>query len=161
MKVAKVFRWEGAHRLPWHEGGCENLHGHSYRMEVIVEGPTDTHGMVIDFKDIKALLQPLVKAWDHAVLVSASDAKLLEAIKLLQSKHFVLPFDSTSENLCLFVLDYLGTQGYATLKNLGITTLTVRLQETETCYAEHAQPLSPYADAQPLYLDNQNFLLPG
>lgn len=159
MKVAKVFRWEGAHRLPWHEGGCENLHGHSYRMEVEVEGTSDARGMVIDFKDIKALLKPLVKAWDHAVLVASSDSKLLEAVELLDSKHFILPFDSTSENLCQFVLDYLGSQGYAQLQALGITTLRVRVQETETCYAERAQPLSAYANMQPRQIDIQNHLL--
>lgn len=41
MIVAKQFRWEGAHRLPWHDGLCKNNHGHSYKMEASVDGAVD------------------------------------------------------------------------------------------------------------------------
>ena len=37
MKVAKRFRWEGAHRLPWHAGLCRHLHGHSYALTVVFD----------------------------------------------------------------------------------------------------------------------------
>ena len=150
MKVAKRFRWEAAHRLPWHQGGCENLHGHSYYMMVEVEGEPDDRGMLIDFKEIKRLLKPLVDAWDHAVLVADDDTALLQAIDILNSKHFILPFDSTSENLCTFVLDHLGRQGYEILKQHRVTTLRVRVQETETCYAEQESRVSAYAGAAAL-----------
>ncbi len=75
MKIAKRFRWEAAHRLPWHEGLCRNLHGHSYRMTVELEGEPDARGMVLDFKHLKRVLKPLVDAWDHAILVAESDAE--------------------------------------------------------------------------------------
>lgn len=145
MKVAKVFRWEGAHRLPWHEGGCQNLHGHSYRMVVEVEGEPDERGMVIDFQAIKTVLNPLVQAWDHAVLVADDDTELRQAMELLGTRHFILPFDSTSENLCTFVIDYLCRQGYDTLARHHVTTVRVRVQETETCYAELERPVAAYA----------------
>lgn len=145
MKVAKQFRWEGAHRLPWHQEGCQNVHGHSYRLTVELEGAPDARGMVIDFKEIKRLLKPLIDAWDHATLVAEEDEKLLEAIQLLETKHYVLPFDSTSENLCAFVADYLGTKGFETLSRHGIETIRVHVRETETCYAELERPVAAYA----------------
>ena len=145
MTVSKRFRWEGAHRLPWHTGGCQNLHGHSYLMWVKLEGTPDDQGIVIDFKDIKAVLKPLVEAWDHAVLVAEDDDALQEAVDLLGSKHFVLPYDTTSENLCTFVADYLGTEALGLLQKLNISTIRVRIQETETCYAELVKPVASYA----------------
>ena len=137
MKVAKKFRWEGAHRLPWHTDGCQNLHGHSYQMWVELSGPTGRNGMLIEFKEIKKVLAPLVKSWDHGVLVADSDAELLQAIALLKSKHYILPFDTTSENICLFVIDYLSQNALDILLQHNIERVYVKLQETETCYAEH------------------------
>ena len=144
MKAAKRFRWEGAHRLPWHTGGCQHLHGHSYYMMVELEGEPDERGMLIDFKDIKRVLKPLVDAWDHATLVADDDALLLQAVELLGSKHFVLPYDSTSENLCRYVTDYLGTHARDTLLEHNVMTIRVRLQETETCYAELEVTVATY-----------------
>lgn len=56
MKVAKRFRWEAAHRLPWHEGQCRHLHGHSYRMTVELRGDPSGDGMLMDFKHLKQIL---------------------------------------------------------------------------------------------------------
>ena len=137
MKVAKRFRWEAAHRLPWHTGGCQNLHGHSYYMWVEFSGMSDEKGMLIDFKDIKNVLGSLVDAWDHSVLVGESDEDLLKAVKLLKSKHYILPYDTTSENICQFVMEYLAEHALDLLIEYQISSVGVKLQETETCYAEH------------------------
>lgn len=145
MKVAKRFRWEGAHRLPWHTEGCQHLHGHSYQMWVELSGEVVAQGMFIDFKAIKAVLDPLVSAWDHAILVADSDEQLLAAIDLLVSKHYILPYDTTSENLCQFVIDYLFTQAADLLATHHISAVKVKLQETETCFAELEMPVASLA----------------
>lgn len=144
MKASKRFRWEGAHRLPWHTGGCQNLHGHSYEMWVELEGTPDERGMLIDFKEIKQVLKPLVEAWDHATLVADYDEDLKRAIDLLGSKHFVLPYDSTSENLCQYTADYLGSEGLDVLLAHRIASIRVRVMETETCYGELEVPVAKY-----------------
>jgi 6-pyruvoyltetrahydropterin/6-carboxytetrahydropterin synthase len=141
MTIAKRFRWEGAHRLPWHQGGCQHLHGHSYRMTVELDGTPDARGLLIDFKELKALLQPLIDAWDHATLVAEDDVALREALERLDSKHVILPFDTTSENLCTYVAEHLARQGAEVLRAHRIATIRVRLQETETCYAEAERSL--------------------
>jgi 6-pyruvoyltetrahydropterin/6-carboxytetrahydropterin synthase len=145
MKVAKRFRWEAAHRLPWHEGQCKYVHGHSYRMMVEVEGETDERGMLIDFKHLKRTLKPLIEKWDHATLIADYDEELRDAIESLGSKYYVLPFDSTAENMCTYVANYLGTKAYDTLRDHRVETIRVKVYETETCYAEIERPLSEYA----------------
>ncbi|GAB5519389.1 MAG: 6-carboxytetrahydropterin synthase QueD [Rhodothermales bacterium] len=141
MRVAKRFRWEGAHRLPWHTGGCQHLHGHSYVMFVEVDGEPDAQGMLIDFKAIKQIVKPLVEQWDHATFVAEDDAPLRQAMATLGSKHYVLPYDSTSENLCRYVLDHMAREGAEVLQAHGVRSIRVRLQETETCYAEDTRVL--------------------
>lgn len=136
MKVAKRFRWEAAHRLPWHEGACRNLHGHSYRMLVELEGEVGANGMVIDFHDIKRLVGPTVEAWDHALLVAESDGPLMEIAATTGWKSVTFPFDTTVENLCTHVVRTIAADHGETLRNRGIRAVTVRIEETETCYAE-------------------------
>ena len=148
MKIAKRFRWEGAHRLPWHEGLCRNLHGHSYRLTVELEGEPDARGMVLDFKHLKQALDPLIDAWDHALLIAESDAVLLDVAAQTGWKHAVLPFDTTAENLSDYVAGYLCEQAAEMLRAHHIRRVRVRLEETETCYAEaeRAVALEPHAN---------------
>jgi 6-pyruvoyltetrahydropterin/6-carboxytetrahydropterin synthase len=60
--VTRAFTFEAAHQLPWHEGKCRNLHGHSYRLEVTVEGPVGPQGIVVDFAAIKEVVERVVIA---------------------------------------------------------------------------------------------------
>lgn len=141
MKVSKRFRWEAAHRLPWHEGACRFVHGHSYRMMVELEGePTeDTPGgsaMLIDFKHVKRMVMPLVDAMDHAMLINKTDTDLKEAVEKLESKIYIMPYDSTAENLALHVAEEIEEEGAAVLRQHGVHTIRVQVWETETCYAE-------------------------
>ena len=148
MTVAKRFRWEAAHRLPWHEGPCDNLHGHSYRMTVELEGTPDERGMLVDFQDVKQALKPLVDAWDHAILVAETDRELRQIVEQTGWKHALLPCDTTAENLSTHVADYLCKEAGDMLRANDVETVRVRLAETETCYAEAEQRVlaAPQAD---------------
>lgn len=141
MKIAKRFRWEGAHRLPWHDGPCRDLHGHSYEMFVEVEGEPDENGLLMDFKHLKRALMPLIDTWDHATLVAASDDELLGVMQTTGWRHAVLPYDTTAENICIFVAEYLIETSREQLETRRVHTVRVRVAETETCYAEAVRSL--------------------
>lgn len=149
MRVAKRFKWEAAHRLPWHDGPCANLHGHSYRMTVELEGTPDERGMLIDFQHIKRVLKPLIASWDHAVLIGAGDDALADAMAQLGTCTFTFPTDTTTENICAYVVHYLGTRALQTLQAHNVETIRVRLAETETCYAEMEQTVAHFAAQDP------------
>ena len=71
MRIFKTFRFESAHRLPHVPEGhkCGRLHGHSYVVDVHVEGPVGrTSGWVVDFAEIEAAWRPLDDALDHRLL---------------------------------------------------------------------------------------------
>lgn len=71
MEIFKEFLFEAAHLLPHTPPGhkCRNLHGHSFRVEIHVEGPTvEPEGWVVDFASLTAAWAPLHALVDHHFL---------------------------------------------------------------------------------------------
>lgn len=76
FRLEKSFRCEAAHKLPYHDGKCARLHGHSWVIIVAVEGEDTTlhthgpkGGMLVDYGDIKSVVQPIVDEYlDHHYL---------------------------------------------------------------------------------------------
>lgn len=71
MEIFKEFTIEAAHWLPNVPEGhkCRRMHGHSFRIQVSVEGPVDARlGWVMDFADIKAAFEAIEDQIDHRCL---------------------------------------------------------------------------------------------
>lgn len=67
--VFKDFQFAAAHAIRGHTRGCENLHGHNYRVRVHVAArELDELGMVLDFADLKAVVQEVLGPFDHRVI---------------------------------------------------------------------------------------------
>ncbi len=132
MKIAKEFRWEMGHRLPKHNGKCVNIHGHSYKMMVEFTGEILEDGMVLDYYDVKQVVNPIVDELDHAFLVSKYDTDVIDALVKLNSNHVIVDFDSTAENLCNYFLDKIEKAGLPE----NISAIKVKVFETENTYAE-------------------------
>lgn len=61
--------FSAAHSLRGYEGACERLHGHNYRVDVVLCGERlNELGMLMDFKEVKAALAEIVGAFDHQFL---------------------------------------------------------------------------------------------
>jgi 6-pyruvoyltetrahydropterin/6-carboxytetrahydropterin synthase len=76
--VSKEVEFDAGHRVPDHDSKCFNVHGHRYKVRASVaandlqmEGSST--GMVVDFGDLKAVLQELALAFDHHLLVFDGD----------------------------------------------------------------------------------------
>jgi len=66
MFLSKDFTFDSAHFLTKYHGKCENLHGHTYKLRVTVEGPVGEEGMVMDFKELKAVVKErVIDRYDH------------------------------------------------------------------------------------------------
>ncbi len=120
ITVTKRFKFEAAHFLPYYDGACANMHGHSYHLDVTVSGDlcTDTNnpkcGMIIDFKDLKALVNNIVGKYDHSVL----------------NEYYTNP---TAE----LMVEDIGQRILEELTDKGLYLVSVKLWETETSYAEY------------------------
>ncbi|MEH8064121.1 6-carboxytetrahydropterin synthase QueD [Gallibacterium anatis] len=140
LKVAKEFSFDMAHLLDGHDGKCQNLHGHTYKLQVIVSGETEDNGakkgMVIDFADLKrAVNELIISPMDHAFIYDQSserETKIAQLLQQLNSKTFALPMRSTAENLAQFIFQRLQ-------ENVGFHLHSVRLWETPTSFAEYGE----------------------
>ena len=87
--------FDAAHSLRGYDGECQRLHGHTWDVEVSIEGTDlDGIGIVYDFKTLKADLRSVLDDYDHRHL------------------NEVEPFDAmnaTAENLARVVFERIAT----------------------------------------------------
>ncbi len=116
--VARRFEFQAAHHLPRHPGKCKDLHGHTYRFDVLCEGPIDADsGMVVDFADVKAAV--------HERVLNRLDHKLLNDI-------IEYP---TAEHIAAWI--------WQALADTELPIVEIRLWETTSCYVVYrGEPLA-------------------
>jgi len=69
MKLGVVTHFDAAHSLPGYEGKCRNVHGHTYTLEVIVEGKVNPKtNFVLDYTELKKILGEVTDNLDHTYL---------------------------------------------------------------------------------------------
>jgi len=69
MIISKTFTFSAAHKLPWHEGKCKNLHGHNYILTVFLKGSLNKDGILKDYYDISEDVNTLIiRTLDHKYL---------------------------------------------------------------------------------------------
>ena len=71
VELRREFRFEAAHRLPLVPAGhkCARLHGHSFRVEIVLAGPVDpATGWLVDFAAVDQAFAPLLAMLDHHCL---------------------------------------------------------------------------------------------
>ena len=139
IRINKVFHFEMAHVLFQHDGACKNIHGHSYKLCVCVQGepieksghPKD--GMVIDFGILKKIVQEhIIDIYDHSlVLNAAADEKWLNSLKNISTKLIIHDFQPTSEKLVAYFAEIL--QKHLPDK---VDLFSLQLHETPTAYVE-------------------------
>ncbi|MDC1067860.1 6-carboxytetrahydropterin synthase [Candidatus Kapabacteria bacterium] len=134
VKLGKEFIWQMAHRLPYHDAGCQNIHGHSYKMILTLEGELNDKGMLLDFYDIATIVEPfLMGKLDHAMVCNSSDKKMIDFLKENGMKYFVFDEYTTCENLCGLFMRELKPK-FAEHKNIKV--IGIRIFETADAYAE-------------------------
>ena len=80
-----------AHNLRGYEGECENLHGHNWKVEVMVTSKElNKIGLAVDFRVLKKMLEGILEKLDHKYL------------------NEILPFDKenpSSENIARYIFN--------------------------------------------------------
>jgi 6-pyruvoyltetrahydropterin/6-carboxytetrahydropterin synthase len=117
--VSKEFTFDSAHHLHCYEGKCQSMHGHTYKLQIIVAGKTDHRGITIDFNDIKRMAKArIIDLLDHRYLNEA-----------------LPPMNTTAENMVVWMYE----QMEDALKEEGwfpaVKVEEIRLWETPTSYA--------------------------
>ena len=140
IRITKQFNFETAHALYGYDGKCKNIHGHNYKLSVTVLGAPiqdkshPKYGMVIDFSDLKKIVkEEIVDPFDHATIFNKNTPHLELANILMDNGHKIVLVDyqPTSE---MMVINFAEKISRKLPKNIQLFSL--KLQETESCYAE-------------------------
>ena len=82
MIVGKQFHFDAAHFLPGHPT-CGKIHGHTWRVDVELQGPLGLEGMVFDFARLKEVMDQILKDYDHSNLNDSLARPTCEIIAML------------------------------------------------------------------------------
>ena len=125
MRIARNYEVSSAHLLPNHKGKCQNLHGHNYVIEVVIEGKVNTdkdspeYGMVVDFDRLDRIMKVVVlDPYDHWFLNEVLDYP-------------------TAERIVADILDRVEEP----LSREGLSSVTIRVHETSKSWAEATRSL--------------------
>lgn len=134
MKLVTEKTISASHFLPEHLGKCKNLHGHNFRIRVMIKGPVKTKvnlenseeiGMIVDFQRIKAILNK----YDHRNLNDMDEFKIAPP---------------TAENLATL----LGYEIYALEESF--TEVVVQVYESKDSYIEWNNHDDFFSDSSPV-----------
>ena len=119
FELTVISDFSAAHRLRGYTGKCENLHGHNWKVSVVVESKDlNRIGIVMDFKDIKKELNNVLEKLDH---------------KDLNNLVFFKKINPSSENIASFIYSRISSK----LKDKGVKIKKVSVWETDTSCASY------------------------
>ena len=69
FQVSVEETFSAGHALRGYRGKCENVHGHNYKVRIVLEGPgLDSIGLLYDFTHVKRVVREIVAEVDHKFL---------------------------------------------------------------------------------------------
>lgn len=146
-RICKTIEIETGHMLSKHADNCRYPHGHSRKVEIILEAAElDQNDMVCDFKAIKDALQDLMKHYDHAMFMNTSDPMYATFKESYGDRVIGLEQrDPTTEVICRIMFDRV-SQALQVYRQPGehaypvsddVRLVRVRTWETSTSWAEY------------------------
>ena len=109
FRLAVKSEFSAAHSLREYKGKCESLHGHNWKVEaVVVAGKLHNAGLVLDFHEIKKLLNESLEELDH---------------KHINELKYFKKVNPTSENLAQYIFNKISSRlpkGICKLKELTV-----------------------------------------
>ena len=143
MIIRKLFKFENAHivRNCSTQRCSENIHGHSYKVEIFLESNyLDDGQMVYDFGLMKLTIKELIEAFDHSIaLWSGDDENYLAEMKKHSSRWVELPVSPSAEQfsrvIFLMVERVLACTGMVNGER-EVRLHSVIVHETDTGYAQ-------------------------
>lgn len=138
-RIGKTFEFESGHLLSKHPGACRFPHGHSRKVEFVLEADVlNENDMVCDFQTLKEATAEIVRQFDHAFCLNTSAPKYAE-MKAAYGERIVAfeNIDPTTEVLAKRIFDAakIKLANFAPHSRL----IKVRVWETARTWAEFSE----------------------
>lgn len=119
FEVSVEYSFAAGHALRGYKGKCENVHGHNYKVQLVVGGEElDSAGLLMDFVEVRKTIKVLVERLDHHFL------------------NDIPPFDKlnpSAENIAKYFYDELESE----VRARGHQVQAVTIWETDTTSATY------------------------
>ncbi len=110
--------FSSAHYLRNYQGKCENLHGHNWKVEIVVKGESlNKSGMLVDFGILKRYLKEVLDLLDHKCINDEID--------------YFKDKSPSSENIAKYIYDNMSDR----LKDFDVSVDYVKVFESENSFA--------------------------
>lgn len=143
MIIRKLYKFENAHivRSCASRRCSESLHGHSYKVEVMLESSfLDNGQMVYDFGLMKLWIKEVIDSFDHAITIwEGDDPEYIQAMKRWSQRWALLPVSPSAEQfsrLFFVIIDRLLGSTKMVNGEKGVTLHSIIVHETDTGYAQ-------------------------
>jgi 6-pyruvoyltetrahydropterin/6-carboxytetrahydropterin synthase len=133
FQVTREIKFCYGHRLLNYDGKCRHLHGHNGLAVITLQGSQlDARGMLIDFAEIKQLIQRWIdENLDHNMLLCRDDP-LLPLLREKGERVFVMDTNPTAENIARLIFEM--------AQEFRLPVVEVVLWETDSCSASYSAP---------------------
>ncbi len=125
ISISKSYSFDAAHQL-WNDdwddidnlkvfGKCANEHGHTYTLDVTIEGPVESDtGMVLNYFDLDKIVKPIVEGQlDHKNMNKVFGGRL-----------------TTAENMVEIISSWIDEELYRVYEEVDFVLVMVSLSET-------------------------------
>ncbi|WP_028450010.1 6-pyruvoyl trahydropterin synthase family protein [Chitinibacter tainanensis] len=143
MLIRKLFKFENAHivRNCSSERCRSSIHGHSYKVEVLLEASALDHGqMVYDFGLMKGTIRDVIDAFDHAVCFwDKDDAEYIRLCQTFSARWIAMPVSPSAEQfarLFFVIIDQILAQTIMANGEADVRLHSIIAHETDTGYAQ-------------------------
>jgi len=148
-RICRTFEIESGHMLSKHPDKCRFPHGHSRKVEFVLESDAlDQNEMVCDFKILKEVMSQFLETWDHALAMNTADP-MFETFRKAYGDR-IIPFESrdpTTESMVKALFDIcqqrLGEYARQSEQRyplaVGVRLRSVKLWETSNSWAEYSE----------------------
>ena len=146
-RICKTLEIENGHMLSHHPDKCRFPHGHTRKVEIVIEAhDLDENGMVCDFKIVKEAVGEYLDTFDHALCMNTQDPMFSTFKKAYGER--VIPFtdtEPTTEVLAKTFFDaiekhltvYSAKEGTRYKFRSNVRLIRVRVWETSSSWAEY------------------------
>ncbi|QZA81809.1 6-pyruvoyl trahydropterin synthase family protein [Deefgea piscis] len=143
MLIRKLFKFENAHivRNCSSERCRTSIHGHSYKVEVLLEADALDNGqMIYDFGLMKGTIRDVIDAFDHAICFwDKDDAEYIRLCQTFSARWISMPVSPSAEQFArvfFVIIDQLLQQTMMANGESDVRLHSIIAHETETGYAQ-------------------------
>jgi len=147
-RICKTIEIENAHMLSQHPDKCRFPHGHSRKVELVLEADElDAVGMVCDFKTVRQALGDYLESFDHALCINTLDP-MFETFKKAYGER-VIGFTDTEptteilakrffDECSKYLAEYARNAGARYPLRCSVRLVRIRVWETSSSWAEYS-----------------------